>query len=288
MHKLILIFISLFLISCSSKDTTDLRIDQNIYDNNKLEDFELFQKSNDYIASKQFDLALIELDKIEVLFPSSIYANKGMLLKAYIYFLKEDYEKNRIISESYKKYYPGSKNIVYANYLEAMTYYVLIKKPNYSQESANEALIKLNFILNAFPDSRYEIDIITKLQILDNSLAENKLNIAKFYLRKKNINGGLIYLKDIFANHNSSLSIQETLYNLTKIYINLNEKELAKNYAAILGYNFPNSKWYEKSYNLISDKDVDYNKSNWFNKFNPIKIFINDKKKEQFEIQKID
>ena len=28
----------------------------------------------------------------------------------------------------YKKYYPGSKDIVYANYLDAMTYYVLMKK----------------------------------------------------------------------------------------------------------------------------------------------------------------
>ena len=50
-----------------------------------------------------------------------------MLVKAYINFLNKDYEKTRAIAEMYKKYYPGSKDIVYANYLDAMTYYVLIK-----------------------------------------------------------------------------------------------------------------------------------------------------------------
>ena len=45
-----------------------------------------------------YDLALIELDKIEVLFPSSEYANKSILVKAYIHFLKKDYEKTRALS----------------------------------------------------------------------------------------------------------------------------------------------------------------------------------------------
>ena len=57
----------------------------------------------------QLDLALIELDKIEVLFPSSKFASKGMLVTAYIHFLDEEYEKTRAIAESYKKYYPGAK-----------------------------------------------------------------------------------------------------------------------------------------------------------------------------------
>ena len=105
-----------------------------------LNDYELFNISNDYINSNQYELALIELDKIEVLFPSSPYAKKSMLVKAYINFLDKDYEKTRALAEMYKNYYPGSEDIVYANYLEAMTYYVLMKKSEYSQENTNIAL----------------------------------------------------------------------------------------------------------------------------------------------------
>ena len=238
--KLILSLLTLFIfISCTSNDTSDFELNQNLYENNKLEDFELFENANKFISQGEYDLALNELDKLEVLFPSSPYSNKGMLLNAYINFLKKDYEKTRALAENYKKYYPGSKDIVYANYLEAMTYYVLIKKPDFSQKDAYTALDKFNFILNAFPNSKYEIDIITKIQIIDNNLAINKLSTAKFYLEKKNINGALIYLKDIYENHSSSLSIDETLYLLVNIYKSIKEDEIAKNYAAILAYNFP-------------------------------------------------
>jgi len=288
-YKAILIFISIFIISCSSNDKEDIISDQSLYENNLLEDYELYEKANDYIASGQLDLALIELDKLEVLFPSSRYASKGMLITAYIHFLDEDYEKTRAIAESYKKYYPGSKDRVYANYLEAMTYYVLIKKSQYSQKNSELAIQNFNFILNAFPNSKYEIDIITKIQIIENTLAEHKLSTAKFYLNKKNINASLVYLKDIFYNYNTSLSIEETLYLLVKIYDLIDEIEIAKSYASILAYNFPESKWYKLSYNLINNIDEDLSGDDkWFEKYNPIKIFINKQEVDDFEIQRID
>ena len=274
MKKSILIFLSFFIISCSSNDNDEYKNDQSLYENNTLYDYELFNLANNYINSNQLDLALIELDKIEVIYPSSSYANKSMLVKAYIHFLKRDYEKTRAIAEMYKKYYPGSKDIVYANYLEAMTYYVSMKKSSYSQKNTNIAFEKFNFILNAYPNSKYEIDIITKIKLINNNLAAEKLSVAKFYLDKGNTNGSLIYLKDIFTNHSSSLSIEETLFLITKIYYSLNEYELAKNYASILAYNFPEGKWYQKSYNIINGLDDIYENKKWYEKFNPIKIFI--------------
>ena len=273
MKNTILIVLSLILISCSSNDKDEYKNDQSFYEDNNLKDFELFNLANDYIYSKQFELALIELDKIEVLYPSSPYAKKSLLVTAYINFLKKDYEKTRALAEVYKSYYPGSQDIVYANYLDAMTYYVLIKKPEYSQENTNIAMDKFNFILNAYPNSKYEIDIITKIKLLNNNLASEKLSTAKFYLEKNNTDGALYYLNDIFINHSSSLSIEETLFLMTKIYLMIDETELAKKYASILAYNFPKSRWYQKSYNLINGLDDIIINENWYEKFNPIKIF---------------
>jgi len=288
MKSILSLLILLIFVSCTSNDTSDFDLNQNLYENNKLEDFELFENANKLINQGEYDIALIELDKLEVLFPSSPYSNKGMLLNAYINFLKKDYEKTRALAENYKKYYPGSKDIVYANYLEAMTYYVLIKKPDYSQKDAYTALDKFNFILNAFPNSKYEIDIITKIQIIENNLALNKLSTAKFYLEKKNINGALIYLKDIYENHSSSLSIEETLFLLVKIYKSIKEEEVAKNYAATLAYNFPESKWYLKSYNMINELEIETDEKSWFEKFNPVRLVKNNKEEENFEIQIIE
>ena len=274
MLKPILVLASLFIISCSSNDSIDNINKQNLYENNTLSDKELFELANEHIKNDKFESALIELNKIEVLFPSSEYANKSILLNAYISFVNRDYEKTRALAENYKTYYPGSTDIAYANYLEAMTYYVLLKKSDYSQKNAEEALDKFTFILNAYPDSIYEIDIITRIQVINNNLADSKLKKAKFYIKRKNYNGALLYLVDIFENHNSSNSISETLFYLSKIYFDLDEIDTSIKYASILAYNFPKSNWYNKIYNIISDIDVIDNELNWFEKYNPIKIFI--------------
>ena len=276
MKNSILLILFFFVISCSSDDKDVFKNDQSIYENNLLQDYELFQLAKDHIDSNQFELALVELDKIEVLYPSSSYAKKSMLLTAYIYFLEKDYEKTRAIAEMYKNYYPGDRDIVYANYLEAMTYYVLMKKYDYSQENTHMALEKFNFILNAYPNSDYEIDILTKVKLINNNLAAEKLDVAKFYLDKNNTNGALVYLIDIFDNHSSSLSIEETLFLITKIYYELEEIELSKKYASILAYNFPESEWYKKSYNIIHSIDDISDDKSWYEKLNPIKIFKQD------------
>ena len=266
----------MFMVSCSSYDKDDYNNDQSLYEDNKSEDYELFDLANSYIESGQFDLALIELDKIEVLFPSSIYAKKSILVTAYVNFLMKDYEKTRALAESFKNYYPGSQDIIYANYLEAMTYYVVMKKSDYTQDNSKIALDKFNFILNAYPNSVYEIDILTKIKVINNNLAKNKLSIAKFYMEKENYNGSLLYLDDIFNNHNTSISIEETLFLLSRIYYTIDEIELAKKYASILAYNFPKSSWYKKSYNLINGLDDINNDKKWFEKFNPIKLLKQD------------
>jgi outer membrane protein assembly factor BamD len=268
--------LSFFIISCSSNDKDEYKNDQSVYENNTLKDFELFELANSYISSKQFELALIVLDKLEVLYPSSPFASKSMLVTAYIHFLDKDYEKTRALAEMFKSYYPGSKDIVYANYLEAMTYYVLMKKSDYSQELTYKAIEKFDFILNAYPNSKYEIDILVKMKLINNNLAAEKLSIAKFYLEKGNTNGSLVYLIDIFKNYSSSLSIEETLFLITKIYYSLGEYELAKNYASILAYNFPESNWYKRSYDLINGLDDINNDKKWFEKFNPIKLLKQD------------
>ena len=273
MKKQILIFISIFFVSCSTyNDKDEFNNDQSLYDNNSLKDYELFNLANKYIESGLLDLALIELDKIEVLYPSSPFAKKSILITAYINFLKKDYEKTRALAEMYKNYYPGSKDIVYANYLEAMSYYVVMKKSDYSQYSSEIALKKFNFILNAYPNSQYEIDIITKIRSINDNLAANKLKIAKYYNERDNNNGSLLYLNDIFTNHSSSFSIEETLYLMCKIYFSIDEHDLAKKYASILAHNFPNSEWYEKSYNIINGLEEIREDKSWFEKLNPIKI----------------
>ena len=52
MKKLILIFLFFFIISCSSNDKDEYKNDQSFYENNNLNDYELFDLANNYIQPK--------------------------------------------------------------------------------------------------------------------------------------------------------------------------------------------------------------------------------------------
>ena len=62
MKKSILTLLSIFMLSCSSNDKDEYKNDQSYYENNILNDYEIFELSNNFINTNQYDLALIELD----------------------------------------------------------------------------------------------------------------------------------------------------------------------------------------------------------------------------------
>ena len=161
-----------------------------------------------------------------------------------------------------------------------MTDYVIVRKPSFDQKNTIEAKKKLVFINNAFPENEYKQDIILKLNILNNSLAEQLLLIGKYYEKNKDYAIALNYYIEIFDLFENTLVIEETLYLIVKNYFVLEEKELATKYASILGNNYPDSKWYKKSYNLIKDINLDiYNNIKWYKKLNPIKLIKREKNK---------
>ena len=52
---------------------------------------------------------------------------------------------------------------------------------------------------------------------------------------------------------------------------------MARKYAAILAYNFPDSIWYDKAYKLLNELEINEVEDKWYEKFNPIKILVRDR-----------
>ena len=62
----------------------------------------------------------------------------------------------------------------------------------------------------------------------------------------------------------------------------MDEKELAKKYASILAFNFPDSYWYEKTYKILNELEIKKIDDKWYEKFNPIKLLIRDKEENNY------
>jgi len=288
MKNKILIILSIILtMSCSKTPIIDI---SNIYEENLKNDYELFDSANQLLEKKLYDDSIKELEKIEAIFPNSQYSAKAKIIRSYIYFIQGEYEKTKAIAENYIKYYPGNKDVIYAYYIEAMTNYVQVKKPEYNQKYTIEAKNKFIFINNAYPNNKYERDINLKLNIINNTISSQLLSIGKYYEKEKNYIAALTYYLDIYKNFEKTQKIEEALYSIAKIYIKINEEENATKYASILGYNYPDSKWYQKTYQMIKKiKPEIIDNKKWYENFNPIKLLLKekiDKEKKWFEPKK--
>jgi len=288
MKNKILIILSIILtMSCSKTPIIDI---SNIYEENLKNDYELFDSANQLLEKKLYDDSIKELEKIEAIFPNSQYSAKAKIIRSYIYFIQGEYEKTKAIAENYIKYYPGNKDVIYAYYIEAMTNYVQVKKPEYNQKYTIEAKNKFIFINNAYPNNKYERDINLKLNIINNTISSQLLSIGKYYEKEKNYIAALTYYLDIYKNFEKTQKIEEALYSIAKIYIKINEEENATKYASILGYNYPDSKWYQKTYQMIKKiKPEIIDNKKWYENLNPIKLLLKekiDKEKKWFEPKK--
>ena len=55
----------------------------------------------------------------------------------------------------------------------------------------------------------------------------------------------------VVREYPATRSVQEALYRLTETYLILGLNEEAQKSAAVLGYNYPESRWYKKAYALM-------------------------------------
>ena len=78
------------------------------------------------------------------------------------------------------------------------------------------------------------------------------MNVGLFYLKNKKVLAAMKRYNIVLKNHSKSKFIPEALFRLVEIYyIALGLEDDAYKTAAVIGYNYPESKWYKYSYNII-------------------------------------
>ena len=82
------------------------------------------------------------------------------------------------------------------------------------------------------------------------------MNIGMFYLKKKKYLAALKRYNKVIDEHSKTKYVPEALHRLVEIYYSLGIVEDANKTAAILGFNYPNSKWYKHSFNMLKGQNL--------------------------------
>ena len=116
-------------------------------------------------------------------------------------------------------------------------------------------LIKhFKLILDRYPETSYAKDAYYKIIFLEDIMAAKELNVAKTYLSLKKYIAAIKRFKNVVNNYQTSSFVPESLHRLVEVYIILGVNDEAVINARVLGYNFPDSKWYKYSYKLLKNK----------------------------------
>jgi outer membrane protein assembly factor BamD len=135
-----------------------------------------------------------------------------------------------------------------------------------------------NQIINRFPESKYARDSQQKIIFVKENIAAKHMDIALFYLNQKKYLAALNRYNIVINEYSQSKFTPEALYREVEIYYTLGMMDDAKKTSAVIGYNYPKSKWYKYSYRLLKKTDNKNNKKSLLNKIS--NFLTNDDKKE--------
>jgi outer membrane protein assembly factor BamD len=251
-NKFLYFFIILFLfVSCSKEKIKDTTITGKNLDLQVLqaykEGLKALEEGDVLFAAKKFN-------EIEILFPQSKWAPKSALMAAYSYYIQDYYgdavaELNRFI-----RVYPKHKNLDYAYYLLAISYYEQIVDEKKDLQSIIDAKKTFKIVIKKYPNTDYALDAEFKIELINDILAAKEMYIGRYYFEKKKWIPAINRFRVVIDEFDTTIYAEEALHRLVEIYYTLGLINEAKKYANILGYNYQSSQWYKKSYSVFNEK----------------------------------
>ncbi|MGB3738415.1 MAG: outer membrane protein assembly factor BamD [Pontixanthobacter sp.] len=214
----------------------------------------LYFSAKDKLDRGNTQLAAALFDEVERQHPYSPWARRAQLMSAFSYYTGRDYNKAVASAQRFLSIHPGNKDAPYAYYLIALSYYEQISDVQRDQKITDQARIALTEVNRRFPTTEYAADARLKLDLVNDHLAGKEMEIGRYYQRSGRWLASQIRFQNVIDNFQTTSHAPEALYRLTESSLALGIPAEAKKYAAVLGTNYPGSRWYDKAYDLIGDE----------------------------------
>ncbi len=251
-----LLILSLALTSgCSrNRDKNRLKADQSYV----ARDVEtIYTLAKDTLDNGNYRVAAIMFDEVERQHPYSVWARRAQLMSAFSYYASRQYNEAILAGQRFLSLHPGNKDAAYAYYIIALSYYEQIADVARDQKITQQALTSLQELVRRYPESRYAADARLKIDLVNDHLAGKEMEVGRFYSGNRQWIAAVARYRNVLAQYQTTSHTAEALYRLVEANLALGLPEEAKRTAAVLGANFPGSKWYERGYDLVRKYGAD-------------------------------
>jgi outer membrane protein assembly factor BamD len=222
----------------------------------------LLNNRRDYkAAAKKFE----EVDRQH---PYSEWARKALVMSAFAYYEDKEYDDAVTAAKRYVTMHPGSPDAAYAQYLIASSYFDRIPDITRDQQRTERAMQALEEVVRKFPTTEYAASAKKKLEVARDQIAGKEMLIGRYYLEKKDFTGAINRFKVVVTAYQTTRHVEEALMRLTEAYMALGIVNEAQTAAAVLGHNFPDSRWYQDAYRIVRSGGLEpqENQGSWISR----------------------
>jgi outer membrane protein assembly factor BamD len=198
-------------------------------------------------------LAAALFDEVERQHPYSPWARRAQLMSSFSYYVARDYNKSIQSAQRFLSIHPGNKDAPYAYYLIALSYYEQISDVHRDQKITEQARTALREVNRRFPNSEYAADARLKLDLVADHLAGKEMEIGRFYQKSGRWLAAQLRFQNVIDDYQTTSHAPEALFRLTESSLALGVPQEAVKYSAVLGANYPGSKWYNRAYRLVQN-----------------------------------
>ncbi len=216
----------------------------------------LYAQATEQLERKRYERAIAFFEEVERQHPYSAWARRAMLMKAFAYYQGNDYDEALTAVDSFIALHPGNKDAAYAYYLRAICHYERIRDVGRDQEYTNNAVTALTDVVRRYPDSEYARDARLKLDLTYDHLAGKEMYIGRYYLKDKKHIAAINRFKTVITKYQTTNHVPEALHRMVEAYLELGVVDEARSAAAVLGHNYPGSRWYQDSYKLFDRRGL--------------------------------
>lgn len=214
---------------------------------------------------RDFAEAAKRFEQVDRQHPYSEWARKSVLMSAYAYYENSEYDSSISAAQRYITLHPGSPDAAYAQYLIAASNFDQIPDVTRDQGRTERAIAALEEVIRKYPSSEYATSAKRKLEGARDQLAGREMMIGRYYMERRDYTGAINRFKTVVTRYQTTRHVEEALMRLTEGYMALGIAPEAQTAAAVLGHNFPDSRWYQDAYKLVKSGGLEptENKGSW-------------------------
>jgi outer membrane protein assembly factor BamD len=216
----------------------------------------LYQQALSEMDAQRYMTAVQTLEKLERQHPYSEFNEKAKLMEVYGNYRIGKFDEAIMAADRYMALYPGSKETAYVLYLKGNSYFGQIKDITRDQKISQQANEVYSLLISNYPDSDYAKDAKDKLTIGADQLAGKEMSVGRYYLGQGQYAAAINRFKVVATQYQTSTHVEESLFRLTEANLALGLTSEAATAAAVLGHNYPQSKWYKQAYDLLAKQGV--------------------------------